>query len=195
MFYVVLRYLAFGSSAVAAGAEELAPPLAEPELLDGEELAPPLAEPELLDGEELAPPLAEAPLSLFGFSVALVLGLLEDGLELALELGGLLLAPPDAEPAGALDAAELDEDFDGSVAPALPPAAAEPDEEPGAVDGDEGVALLVLEEPGVDEVRSGPLSQAARPKASATETARMENFMSFLHGWDTEIRQQLARPA
>jgi len=151
----------------SAGAEEVAPPLALG----------------LFGLSALAPPLA---LSLAGFS-ALALEL-----ELGL-LGELALAPPDAEPglAGALDAAELDEDFDGSVA-ALPPAEVEPDEEP---DGDDGVALLALEEPGVfdDEVRSGPWSQAARPKASATDTARIESFMS--PPWlGQEVKEQLARP-
>jgi hypothetical protein len=109
------------------------------------------------------------------------------GWALELELEGWLaleslleVEPPEALPDGEL--ALLEEAPGAVVAPPVPPTEAEFDEEPGAVDGDDGVAVslravLELEEPGAVEVRSGPLSQAARPKASATATARVESFM------------------
>jgi hypothetical protein len=136
-------------------------------------------------------------------------------LELALEEGCAELPPeaaPDLpasmvtdvldEPLGAAaeppeGVAEELEDEPGAAGAAVPPEA-ELDEEPGAVDGD-GVALslraLELDEPGADDVRSGPLSpQAARPSARATATARVESFMCppWL-GYRT--KQQIARPA
>ena len=57
-----------------------------------------------------------------------------------------------------------------------------PEEELGEPDGDEPLgedALLELDEPGLDALLelSPPLSQAARPKASATAAAKMESFM------------------
>jgi hypothetical protein len=63
------------------------------------------------------------------------------------------------------------------------PPEAELDEAPGAVEGEEGVALslfAVLElEPGADEVRAASSRlHAARPKASATASARVVSFMS-----------------
>jgi hypothetical protein len=68
-------------------------------------------------------------------------------------------------------------------APPVPPTEAEPDAEPGVLEGDEPLgedALLELDEPGADElllVLSAPRSHAARPKASATAAARVVSFM------------------
>ena len=92
----------------------------------------------------------------------------------------------------------LDEEEPG-VAGALVPPEAELDEEPGAVDGDDGVAVslravLELEEPGADDVRFAFLSpQAARPSAIATATARTESFM-FPPWLGYKRKQQYARP-
>jgi hypothetical protein len=107
------------------------------------------------------------------------------------ELLGAALEPPEAAPDFVESADEelggvtpmdvLDEEEPGVAgvdeAPAL-------DEAPGAVDGDDGVALslravlLELGEPGAFEVRlvSSRL-HAARPKASATASARVVSFM------------------
>jgi hypothetical protein len=132
------------------------------------------------------------PLLLGGVDVALE-SLLPDAPELGVELELLppLVAPPEAEP-------ELDLSLDGSVAleePDAPGVAVEPLgavlELPleGEVDEDElepeleggGVVVLLLELPVVPlEPLPVPLSwpQAARPKAIATATASVENFMS-----------------
>ena len=134
------------------------------------------------------------PLLLGGVDVALE-SLLPDAPELGVELELLppLVAPPEAEP-------ELDLSLDGSVAleePDAPGVAVEPLgavlELPleGEVDEDElepeleggGVVVLLLELPVVPLeplVLPVPLSwpQAARPKAIATATASVENFMS-----------------
>jgi hypothetical protein len=104
----------------------------------------------------------------------LLAGGVADGVLLE-ELLGAELLPPEAEP-------ELD--LDGSVAELLPLAGAldedelEPELEGGV---DEGVELL-LELPLVPPLLGDlvvPLSwpQAARPKAMATATARVESFM------------------
>jgi hypothetical protein len=145
-------------SLLAAGALELgwALELEELELESAGALAPPEAEPDFAESadEELG-------------GVTLMDVLDEDG-------EGWL-----AEPEGV--AALLLDDESGVVELLpVPPTEAELDEEPGVVGA--GVALslraLELEEPGADEVRSGPLLQAARPKASATASARVESFMS-----------------
>ena len=168
-----------------------------------DEELPPLAEPEL--GAALL--LLEA----LGCSAFCSLGA---ALELELELDGAALEPPEAgadfdvsveeelEALGALGGVTpmevLDEEEPG-VAGALVPPEAELDEEPGAVDGDDGVAVslravLELEEPGADDVRSGPLLQAARPKANATARVRIESFMC--PPWlGYETKQQNARPS
>jgi len=138
--------------------------------------APPLAAPDELLGEvlELAPLLGE-----------LALGLDELGLEEL--LGGVLDAPPEADPDAEPEADPLG-DFEGSLALEELDELGEL-EAPleGDVDEDElepeldggGVALpllLLLDElPGDDLPASSP--QAARPKAIATATARVESFM------------------
>ena len=166
-----------GSSVVALD-EELAPPLAAPELGCSALLE------ELLGCEAL---LLESELCDFCSLGA--------ALELELELDGAAVDPPEAdfdvsvdeelEALGALGGVTpmevLDEDEPGAAGAAVPPEA-ELDEEPGAVDGADGVAVslravLELEEPGADDVRSGPLLQAARPKANATARVRIESFM------------------
>jgi hypothetical protein len=120
-----------------------------------------------------------------------LLGVLGCALELLdeLESAGAALAPPEAEPDFDVSADEelggvtpmdvLDDDEPGVAE--VPPEA-ELDEAPGAVEGDEGVALslfAVLElEPGADEVRAASSRlHAARPKASATASARVVSFM------------------
>jgi hypothetical protein len=161
-------------SCVAEDDEE---PLGEALLPD----APPLAEPVLeslelgVDDEELAPALGALG------ELAPALGEAAPPLELGeLALGGVELAPPDAEP-------ELD--FDASLEPDPLMPDEELEEDPGDVgdeeaplDGDEGElgeAVLELEEPGVEEVlfESLPRSHAASPKARATAAARIESFM------------------
>jgi len=102
-----------------------------------------------------------------------------------------VLAPPEAEPDFGLSL-EAEPDFvlslEGDVGL---------DEAP--LDGDEGELLgedvLELEEPGVDDVLLvSPRSHAARPKASATATARVDSFMC--PPWlGRKEQQQLARPA
>jgi hypothetical protein len=123
-----------------------------------------------------------------------LLGVLGCALELLdeLESAGAALAPPEAEPDFDVSADEelggvtpmdvLDDDEPGVAGVAEVPPEAELDEAPGAVEGDEGVALLlfaVLElEPGADEVRAASSRlHAARPKASATASARVVSFM------------------
>ena len=100
-------------------------------------------------------------------------GLVEPGVELLGELVLPLaapLAPPEAEPGFAVSL-ELD--------PLIP--VDELDEEPGALGLDEAPLdgdVLELEAPGADEVLLvSPRSHAARPRASATATAKMESFM------------------
>lgn len=109
-------------------------------------------------------------------------------LELELELG--VLEPPEAEPELDFEAS-LEDDPPGVTpidvldelepgwadAPPVPPA--ELDE-----DGEDGVALLELDEPGAPEVRSVALSrlQAERPKANATASVRTESFMYSSEG-------------
>lgn len=85
-----------------------------------------------------------------------------DGVDEALPEGGVALL--DEEELGAVDDA---------------PPEAEPEVEPGALDGDDGVvALLELEEPGAEEdLLALSRSHAARPKARATATARVDSFM------------------
>jgi hypothetical protein len=120
-------------------------------------LAPPAAEPEVL-------PLAEP--EVLGCAAELEL-------ESLLVLGGVALAPPEAEPdfALSLPAEELDDEL-GELGL---------DEAP--LDGDDGEVLgeddvLELDEPGVDEVLLvSPRSHAARPNTRATAAARMESFM------------------
>jgi len=103
-----------------------------------------------------------------------------------------VLAPPEAEPDFGLSL-EAEPDFvlslEGDVG--LDDAPADGDE--GELDGEE--AAPELEEPGVDEVLLvSPRSHAARPKASATATARVESFMC--PPWlGRKEQQQLARPA
>lgn len=128
----------------------------------------------------------------FGSSVVVP----DEAVEPPLEgLDGVVVAPPDAEPGlavssfGASDegaaapeggvAALLLEDAPGVAGvAAVPPA--ELDDEPGAVEGADGGGVEAVLEPelegGALVVRSG-LSQAARPKASATAIARVESFM------------------
>ena len=105
---------------------------------------------------------------------------------LAPPLGELVLplAPPEAEP---------------GFAASLEAGALGLDEAP--LDGDEGdvlgeAAVLELEEPGVDEVLLvSPRSHAARPRASATATARAESFMCPPWVGTKEERSKLrARP-
>jgi hypothetical protein len=120
-----------------------------------------------------------------------LLGVLGCALELLdeLESAGAALAPPEAEPDFDVSADEelggvtpmdvLDDDEPGVAGVAEVPPEAELDEAPGAV---EGVALslfAVLElEPGADEVRAASSRlHAARPKASATASARVVSFM------------------
>ena len=95
------------------------------------------------------------------------------------------------EPEGAAEL--LDEDAPGAAGAAVPPEA-ELDDEPGAVDGADGVAVVLeLEAPGADDVRSGPLLQAVKPKASATARERIESFMC--PPWlGYKRKQQYARP-
>jgi hypothetical protein len=114
-------------------------------------------------------------------------GLVEPGVELLGELVLPLaapLAPPEAEP---------------GFAASLEAGALGLDEAP--LDGDEGdvlgeAAVLELEEPGVDEVLLvSPRSHAARPRASATATARAESFMCPPWVGTKEERSKLrARP-
>jgi len=119
--------------------------------------------------ELLAPPADEP--ELLG-----LLGCAAEELELESLLLGLLgeaeLAPPEAEP-----------DFGASLEldPLVPadellddPGALGLDEAP--VDGDEG-ELLELDELGEVLLGLSPRSHAARPKASATATARVDSFM------------------
>jgi hypothetical protein len=91
--------------------------------------------------------------------------------------GGVDEAPPLAEE---LDELGLVDDGDDE-APPLEPTEAEPDAEPLGEDGEVLLGadeVLELDEPGVDEVLfRSPLSQAARPKASATAAAKIESFM------------------
>ena len=92
-------------------------------------------------------------------------------LELESLLGEVALAPPEAEP-GFAASLELD--------PLIPPDELL-DDEPGAVGLDEAPLdgdVLELEEPAVDgDLLVSPRSHAARPRASATATARVESFM------------------
>jgi hypothetical protein len=67
----------------------------------------------------------------------------------------------------------LDDEEPGVVDDAPPEA--DPEVEPGALDGDDGVALLELDEP--EDLLALSRSHAARPKASATASARVESFM------------------
>jgi hypothetical protein len=94
----------------------------------------------------------------------------------SLEPEGAALEPPEAEPDFEVSELEPDEEL-GAVDDAPPEA--EPDVEPGALDGDDGVvALLELDEPGAeDDLLALSRSHAARPKARATATARVESFM------------------
>jgi hypothetical protein len=143
-------------------------------------------------GAALEPPEAESD---FGVSELAALGPPEAGADFVSELAALDELEPgcaEAPPDGAV--ALLDEEPGVEEAPPLPPDA-EPDEEPGAVEGEElgGVALLELEEPGVEEVLLASRSQAASPKAIATAIARMESFMG--PPWlGYERKQQYARP-
>lgn len=124
-------------------------------------------------------------------------------LELELELGALVLAPPEAEPDfeslfeaspeadPLMPAEELDEAPGVAVepvgagvldAPPVPPTEAEPDAEPEGLDGVVAplgeAAVLELEEPGAVVVRFGlSASHAASPKARATAAVRMDSFM------------------
>jgi hypothetical protein len=118
-------------------------------------------------------------------------GLVEPGVELLGELVLPLaapLAPPEAEPGFA---ASLEPD------PLIP--ADELDDEPGAVGLDEAPLdgeVLELEAPGADEVLLvSPRSHAARPRASATATARAESFMCPPWVGYERRTQQIARPA
>ena len=152
--------------------------------------------------EALAPPLAEPEL----------LGCWAE-LELESLLLGAALAPPEAVPdfdasddeelevlGGVTPTDVLDEDEPGvaGVAGEVPPEA-ELDEEPGALEGDDGVAVslraLELGDPGADEVRAASSRlHAARPSAKATAIARAESFMC--PPWlGYETKQQYARPA
>jgi hypothetical protein len=120
---------------------------------EGAALEPPEAEPdfEVSELEPELPPLTDE-LDEPGL----------DGVDEALPEGGVALL--DEEELGAVDDA---------------PPEAEPDVEPGALDGDDGVvALLELDEPGAeDDLLALSRSHAARPKARATATARVESFM------------------
>lgn len=173
-----MRYCDFfaGSFAGSVG-EEDAPPVEEP-------LLPPADEPEPL-GEaaepELAPPLAE-PEPLGELELEGLLLLDEPPLEGLLALGDEELAPPEAEePPDFVASLELD-GLDGlDAAPLDDDVEPEPDVPP-APDGDEALPLgelveleLEPDEPLLDP--PPPLSQAARPNASATAVARMESFM------------------
>jgi hypothetical protein len=154
-------------------------------------------------GLAVEPPLAPAALgpdsllaavSLFGASE--LLGADASGFAgsvVVLPLTAALLDEPGAAGGGV---AALDEDeAPGAGVVAVPPMDAEPDDEPGAVDGEElgGVALLELEEPGVEDVLLASRSQAASPKAIATAIVRVESFMG--PPWlGYERKQQYARP-
>jgi hypothetical protein len=107
-----------------------------------------------------------------------------------LESAGAALAPPEAEPDFVVSADEELEELGG-----VTPMDVLDDEAPGAVEGDDGVALslrAVLElEPGADEVRAASSRlHAARPKASATASARVVSFMSPPWLGIRELRRQ-----
>ena len=140
------------------------------ELELGEALEPELES--LLLGEALAPPEAEP-----DFEVS-ELDELDELLLGSLELP-LLMPTDELDEPGADDAlpeggvALLDDEEPGVVDDAPPEA--DPEVEPGALDGDDGVALLELDEP--EDLLALSRSHAARPKASATASARVESFM------------------
>lgn len=116
---------------------------------------------------------------------------------LELELGELVLAPPEAEPdfeslfeaspeADPLMPAEELDEAPGVAgvdeAPPVPPTEAEPDADPEGLDGVVAPlgeeAVLELDEPGAVLVRFGlSASHAASPKARATAAVRMDSFM------------------
>jgi hypothetical protein len=144
----------------SGGVLEVAPAPAEPD-------AEPLALPEALGGCLLAPPAAEP-------EAAPAAGGLEDSLAAS---AGLSFSAEGAEGVAAL----LDEELGGvPVAPPVLPAAELLDDAPGAGEADGGDAVSLFAaggEPGADVVRSGPLSQAARPNASAVASASVDSFM------------------
>jgi hypothetical protein len=131
----------------------------------------------LLDGGvALEPAEAEPDLEVSDFEVSelaeldeLLAGSLEPGVE------GVDEALPEGGVAAGGVAALLDDEELGVVDDAPPEA--DPEVEPGALDGDDGVALLELDEPGAEDLLALSRSHAARPKASATATARVESFM------------------
>ena len=89
----------------------------------------------------------------------------EPGVDEALPEGGVALL--DEEELGVVDDAPPEADPE-----------ADPEVDPGALDGDDGLALLELDEPGAeDDLLALSRSHAARPKARATATARVESFM------------------
>jgi hypothetical protein len=124
-------------------------------------------------GEALEPPEAEPDFDVSELLLAsLELPLLMPADEL--EEPGVDEAPP--EGAALLDDEELGDEELGVVDDAPPEA--DPEVEPGALDGDDGLALLELDEPGAeDDLLALSRSHAARPKARATATARVESFM------------------
>jgi hypothetical protein len=132
-------------------------------LLLGAALAPPEAEPDLLGSLELPLLMPADELEEPGV----------EGLDEALPEGGVAALLDDEEP-GVDDA------------PPVPPTEADPEVEPGALDGEDGLALLEVDEPGAEDLLPSPRSHAARPKASATATARVESFMGPPWGWDKE---------
>jgi hypothetical protein len=202
--YCGLPYCFFSGSCLAASLLDDAPELElgcealDPELLGcaleleleslllGAGLEPPeepdfevseLAEPDELlagslepEGAALEPPEAEPDFEVSELDEldGLLAGSL-DGVEEALPEGGVAALLDDEEPGVA------DEEL--GVVDDAPPEA-DPEVEPGALDGDDGVALLELDEPGAEEdLLALSRSHAARPKARATATARVESFM------------------
>jgi hypothetical protein len=160
-------------------------------------------------GDEDAPPLG---LELVPPEEPEVLGC---ALELELELGEAELAPPEAEPDFelSLEADPLipeDELLEAPGELGLDDAPPEGDEDDVPLEGDEDDELLegddgeldgeVLELDEPDELLPAlsPRSHAARPKASATATARAENFMCPPWVGSLRVRkgeQQDPRPA